>query len=112
MEVALLLWNKFLRPVFHSAGVCSSAGGGCRRRELSGSGGFAYARSVPDLGVCCLAIQSGMVRLLVARCRGMAVGLVVAWWVDLCFSSPLAGELRRAMAREVWGASPADVLSP
>lgn len=78
VEVAPLLWNKFLRPVFHSAGVCSGAGGGRGRRELSGSGGFANAGSFPDLGgsclgVCCSAIQPGM-----------AVGLVVAWWVDLC----------------------------
>lgn len=78
VEVAPLLWNKFLRPVFHSAGVCSGAGGWRGRRELSGSGGFANAGSFPDLGgsclgVCCSAIQPGM-----------AVGLVVAWWVDLC----------------------------
>lgn len=90
VEAALLFWNKFLRLVFHSVGFYSDAGGGRRRKKLSGSGRFASGGFSPDLGgfyvgVCYSAIQPGMVRLLVARCRWMAMGYAVAWWVALCF---------------------------
>jgi hypothetical protein len=49
----------------------------------------AVAGSVPDLdgstlGACCLATHPGMVKLSAARCRGLAVGFEVCWWVDLC----------------------------
>jgi hypothetical protein len=49
----------------------------------------AVAGSVPDLdgytlGACCLVTHPGMVKLSVARCRGLAVGFEVCWWVDLC----------------------------
>jgi hypothetical protein len=37
------------------------------------------------IGGCCSPPLSGMVWVLVARCRVVAVGLVAVWWVDLCF---------------------------
>ncbi|CAD6243573.1 unnamed protein product [Miscanthus lutarioriparius] len=100
VEVSLLLGNNTLRLGFHFTGERFIAGDECVRPESSRSGRLAGVLLSLDLvgsgvGVRCLVPRSGMVEVLAARCREMAGGFVVFWWMDMCFGVVDCG--RRAL---------------
>ena len=113
MTAAARRWNKSLRLLHRLGGVLSGVGEEPVRAGSDGAGYLAVVRFLPvlgdsEVGVGFLMFWRGMFQASVKRCRVMAVGIVAAWWVDLCVPG---GDLHRFTLRGVRGASPADGLS-
>ena len=100
--------NKSLRLLHRLGGVLSGVGEGSVRAGSNGAGYLAVVRILPvlgdsEVGVGFLMFWRGMFQASVKRCRVMAVGVVAAWWVDLCFS--LAARRRRLAQIHAQGSS-------
>ena len=103
--------NKSLQPCPRFIGVHSGTGEGSVGVELAGSGVLARVVYSLDLGSSCVgvlpaALQPGMDWSSPVSCSGIAVGFVVARWVE-CFLL-FIGKGSSSTASRARGVSPAD----
>jgi len=101
-------WNKSLRLLHRLGGVLSGVGEGSVRAGSNGAGYLAVVRILPvlgdsEVGVGFLMFWRGMFQASAKHCRVMAVGVVAAWWVDLC--SSLVARRRRLTQIHAQGSS-------